>query len=183
MRFTAVSVVLLGACSTSGETPSDAAHESAPAAGRLVAASDCRASSRSVRVRGTLPAGSLVATSDSTGTGLLVTNTSQWTMLMVPAETSTVIEEAPYSNPTDTASRLALDAVARADLPHIELPDDRHYLRRRDIVSRLGKFYGFIFHFSVKTLGYFFSAVMKRETSAHNFDSVLDWNSDCSFQV
>jgi hypothetical protein len=85
-----------------------------PAAPR--AASDCSSATTPASQSGAAPGVSASTTTDVTGTSLLLKNTGQLTLVVIPVGT-TRLQRAPEANPGDLASQLALDALASTFVP------------------------------------------------------------------
>lgn len=80
------------------------------------AATDCSSSTTPVGQTGVTQGVSASTTTDATGTSLLLKNTGQLSLVVVPAG-ATRLTEAPDASPGDEASMLALNQVARTFTP------------------------------------------------------------------
>ena len=79
-------------------------------------ATDCSSATTPATQSGVTQGVSASTTTDATGTSLLLKNTGQLALVVIPVGT-TRLQPAPEANPSDLASQLALDALASTFLP------------------------------------------------------------------
>jgi hypothetical protein len=116
--ITAVLTVVLAAagCGRETEVPAgEATPIRTPTYSPLKPATDCTGSDIELAPVSGMDGVRLEASTDQTGTSLLLRNTGSLSVLVVPdAYWRTRLTSAPYANPTDAASNAALAAVTRA---------------------------------------------------------------------
>jgi hypothetical protein len=111
----------LSACDSSSssssvpQSPVNSSSSSYASAGASlsVAATDCSQSSTPVSTPSTIPAGTISAETDSTQTSLLIENTGDQTLLVIPQQ-NTYLQQTPDVNPTDPVDAASLKAIAQA---------------------------------------------------------------------
>jgi hypothetical protein len=114
VSLTCATVILVGtvsACgpSNSSSSVSQSASEYSPPS---VAATDCSQSNVPVAVPSTIPTGTISAETDNTRTSLLIKNTGDQTLLVIPQQ-ETSLQQTPSVNPTDAVDLAALKAVTQ----------------------------------------------------------------------
>jgi hypothetical protein len=124
LSLCAAAVILisyLSACSSSSSSssapqpPANSSPTSGPSSNNSVAvtaATDCSQSNISLPIPSTIPSGSISAETDSTRTSLLIENTGDQTLLVVPQQ-NTVLQQTPDVNPTDPVDVAALKALGQ----------------------------------------------------------------------
>jgi hypothetical protein len=116
--ITAVLVVVAAAAGCAGEEEAPVGEPSlivTPTSSPLEPATDCLGSDIELGPVAGMDGVRLEASTDETGTSLLLKNTGSLSVLVIPdAYWRTRLTEAPHANPTDAASTAALAAVARA---------------------------------------------------------------------